>query len=88
MASEPPRVVWSETSIAAFQELTHRTREQILYRVDLVTENPMMYQVEQHGQWAGLRRFQALDVLVFYTYRHQDRTVYLDAIVPARSKRR
>jgi mRNA-degrading endonuclease RelE of RelBE toxin-antitoxin system len=88
VASEPPRIIWSKESLDKCQRLEHRTREQILRRVEFLKTNPMPYQVETQGPWAGLRRFRALELIVCYTYWHQDNTVYIEAIVPARSEQR
>lgn len=44
-----------------------------------------MYQVENTGRWAGLRRFVAEVWIVFYMYWDEENTVYIEAIVPARS---
>ena len=86
MASEPPRIIWSKESLDTFQRLEHRTREQILRHVEFLKTSPMLYQVEVQGPWAGLRRFRALGVIVFYTCGQQDHTVYIEAVLP-REKR-
>jgi hypothetical protein len=88
VASRPSRIIWSNEALSSFQELGDLTREQILRRVALLRQYPMMYQVEMRGQWAGLRRFIAAEVVVFHTYWQQDHTVYIEAIVPARSGER
>ena len=87
MAQEPARTVWSQEAVTTFQQLDPRTRDQILQRVDLLKQMPMLFQVEQDGRWAGLRRFRSWNVIVFYTYWHENHTVYVEAIVPARSDR-
>ena len=46
-----------------------------------------MYQVETAGRWAGLRRFFTDQWVVFYMYWDEDHTIYIEAIVPARSDR-
>ena len=88
MASEPPRIIWSQEALEEFRRLEHRTREQILRHVEFLKTSPMLYQVELQGPWAGLRCFRALEVIVFYAYWHQEHTVYIEAIVPARSELR
>ena len=87
MASKQSRIIWSEESVAAFKQLGHSTRDHILWRVELLKNMPMLFQVEPDGRWAGLRRFHSLNVVVFYTYWHDNHTVYIEAIVPARSDR-
>jgi mRNA-degrading endonuclease RelE of RelBE toxin-antitoxin system len=86
VASEPPRIIWSKESLDKFQRLEHQTRDQILRRVEFLKNSPMLYRVELEGRWAGLRRFRAIEVIVFYTYWHQDNAVYIEAIAEARSK--
>jgi len=85
VAEPPRRIVWSESAVEEFQRLPDSRREHILRRVRLLAASPLMYRVEHSGRWAGLRRFHALGLIVYYTYWHQDETVYIEAIVPARS---
>lgn len=88
MASQPSRIIWSQGALNSFQDLHDSTRQEILRRIELLRDFPMMYQVEQRGQWAGLRRFVVPGVVVFHNYWHDEHTVYIEAIVPARSSDR
>jgi hypothetical protein len=87
VASKPARIIWSEASVSAFKQQSDATREHILWRVELLKNMPMMFQVEPNGRWAGLRRFHSLNVIVFYTYWHENNSVYIEAIVAARGDR-
>ena len=88
MASEPARIIWSEEALNGFRGLLYESREEILRRLALLETNPMMYQVEERGRWAGLRRFYSDNVVVFYAYWQQTHSLYVEAIVPARSEGR
>ena len=88
MASPPSRIIWSQEALSSFQQIGDGTREQILRRVALLRHFPMMYQVEAQGQWRGLRRFIVAELVVFHSCWHPEHTVYIEAIVPARSRSR
>ena len=88
MASEPALIVWSEEALSGFKVLPFATREGVLRRIAFLETNPMMYQVEERGRWAGLRRFYAEGVVVFHAYWQETRSVYIEAVVPARSGER
>jgi hypothetical protein len=85
LASESPRLIWSEEAVAGFESVSSATREMILRRVRLLFSNPRMYQVEGTGRWAGLRRFAVEQRIVFYMYWDAEHTIYIEAIVPARN---
>lgn len=88
MASEPVLIVWSEEAASGFKALSYQPREEVLRRIAFIETNPMMYQVEERGRWAGLRRFYALGVVVFYVYWRETQSVYIEAVVPARGGQR
>ena len=88
MASEPVLIVWSEEALSGFKALSYQPREEVLRRIAFLETNPMMYQVEERGRWAGLRRFYAEGVVVFHAYWQETRSVYIEAVVPARSGER
>jgi mRNA-degrading endonuclease RelE of RelBE toxin-antitoxin system len=71
-----------------FKALPYKSREQILRRIAFIETNPMMYQVEERGRWAGLRRFYAEGLVVFYAYWKETRSVYIEVVVPARGRER
>jgi mRNA-degrading endonuclease RelE of RelBE toxin-antitoxin system len=88
LASEPVLIVWSEEALSGFKALSYQTREAVLRRIAFIEMNPMMYQVEERGRWAGLRRFYAAGVVVFYAYWQETHSVYIEAAVPARGGQR
>lgn len=87
MAQAPPQITWSEESFSRFRGLSFSTRQEILKRIGYIKANPLMYQVELQDRWAGLRRFITQSWVVFYAYWPAEHTIYVEAIVPARSDR-
>ena len=70
------RIIWSQESLDKFRRLEHQTRDQILRRVEFLKHSPLLYRVESEGRWAGLRRFRADEVIVFYAYWQQNHSLH------------
>jgi hypothetical protein len=55
VASQPPRVTWTEESFSAFQQLPFDIRRQIIDKLDIVQRYPRVYQLQTGRHWARAR---------------------------------
>jgi mRNA-degrading endonuclease RelE of RelBE toxin-antitoxin system len=88
VASQPPRVTWTEESFTAFQQLPFDIRREIIDKLDIVQRYPRMYQVQAAGRWRGLRRFLVQNWKIYYVYWDKTHTIYVEAIGHTRAEDR
>ena len=88
MASQPPRIAWTEESVTAFQQLPFDIRQQIVDKLDIVQRYPRMYQVQASGRWRGLRRLFVRNWRIYYVYWDTTHTIYVEALAHARAEDR
>jgi mRNA-degrading endonuclease RelE of RelBE toxin-antitoxin system len=82
MAEEPSRVVWSPSALRKRQKLPPRIQDGFRQRIELIKNHAEMYQVEDRGRWAGLRRINVGGWVLFYAYWHVEDVIFIEAIVP------
>jgi len=85
VASQPPRITWTNEARSIFEKLPYAARNEIVQKIEILRLHPRMYQVEQGGRWAGLRRFLVRQWKVFYDYWDSEHTIYIETIAHARA---
>ena len=76
------KVIWTKPAAETFRSLRASDREEIAYRVKLISEFPEMYPVRSHQPYAGFRYFFAKEWCVSYT--STDDAIIILAIFHAR----
>jgi hypothetical protein len=85
VASEPPRVAWTQESRERFQQLPFVVRSEILASIELIRSYPRMFQIEVRGRWRGLRRFLVRNWKIYYEFWDTENTLYIETIWPGRA---
>ena len=83
MAEEPASIIWSPSALRKRQKLPSRVQDGFRQRIELIKNHPEMYQVEDRGHWAGLRRISFGGWVLLYAYWHSENSIFIEAIVPA-----
>lgn len=66
------KVKWTTPAAEAFHNLPAAVREELAYRVQMISEFPEMYPVRTHQPFAGFRYFFTKDWCVSYTVAEDD----------------
>jgi len=61
------KVLWTKPAAEAYRSLPAPIRQEIRYRVEVLSEFPEMYPIRTHQPYAGFRYFFTTDWCVSYT---------------------